>query len=622
MTFPHEEFSASPEENNEAHEVSPWWRPVAVPFASALVAFAIGALVAMLIVSERADVEEAPVVDPSAQVDPTSPIGDSDVGVIDTDASIEELVVDWFSKVEYLPKCRPSLQALVDASAGEEWGQYLSCKTFNVGQVSDGDYNGWIVSYQVLEQDGDLGGPAQRMIAMLVSPEDPKREVVLTSYFETSSMMSPMARSLSGIDFVGSYQEAWNAMMSTARVGDESLRLADLDQQSKNQTLIAGGPLDGQRVSLKWLGTGGFDSDAMYQLPIHLQAYAIGSLADGRLVAPSEELRLRGALVARRADGRTDYYDVLAPIFHPDEQYGYLSAQGTVDVKWNDGATLGLYTKSARTGCGISAPADIISPSAVGELRVTGKTFSGDVISEYVSLPESMTWMHELWAHQQPEGADMSVEAFMAIHPFFFWEDELGRLLRFTRSDAIPMAECGKPVIYLYPETTMDVSVKLAPEGGFSKTEPAYGEGWNVTASPDGTLVNKADGKTYPYLFWEGTGGLYQSPLNFDVVARDDVESYMKTTLAELGLNEKETADFLEFWLPLMQESSYYKIGWHGKTMMDALAPMSLSVRPDSVIRVLMDFEELNAPTASHPQTFRTPKREGFTVVEWGGVLR
>ena len=79
---------------------------------------------------------------------------------------------------------------------------------------------------------------------------------------------------------------------------------------------------------------------------------------------------------------------------------------------------------------------------------------------------------------------------------------------------------------------------------------------------------------------------------------------------------------FLEFWLPRMQDAPYYKIGWHGKNVMDQLAPLSLSVRPDRIVRILMDFEELDTPIAAKPQIFRTPERKGFTVVEWGGVLR
>ncbi|MBI5405143.1 MAG: hypothetical protein HY976_02855, partial [Candidatus Kerfeldbacteria bacterium] len=44
--------------------------------------------------------------------------------------------------------------------------------------------------------------------------------------------------------------------------------------------------------------------------------------------------------------------------------------------------------------------------------------------------------------------------------------------------------------------------------------------------------------------------------------------------------------------------------------------------RPDTVIRVLMDYRPVAAPVAIRPQVLRSIPRTGFTVVEWGGVLR
>lgn len=47
----------------------------------------------------------------------------------------------------------------------------------------------------------------------------------------------------------------------------------------------------------------------------------------------------------------------------------------------------------------------------------------------------------------------------------------------------------AKPVIYLYPESKTDVAVKLAYAGELTCTYPAYQDGWNVSASPDGTAA-------------------------------------------------------------------------------------------------------------------------------------
>ena len=71
------------------------------------------------------------------------------------------------------------------------------------------------------------------------------------------------------------------------------------------------------------------------------------------------------------------------------------------------------------------------------------------------------------------------------------------------------LSGCGggaseKPVIYLYPEEEMEVTVKLDFDGTLTSTYPAYGDGWTVTAQPDGTLTDEK-GREYYCLFWEGS---------------------------------------------------------------------------------------------------------------------
>ena len=53
----------------------------------------------------------------------------------------------------------------------------------------------------------------------------------------------------------------------------------------------------------------------------------------------------------------------------------------------------------------------------------------------------------------------------------------------------------AKPVIYLYPEEQTEVSVKLDYDGELTVTYPAYEDGWNVTAYPDGTLFDAEGNK-------------------------------------------------------------------------------------------------------------------------------
>ncbi len=175
--------------------------------------------------------------------------------------------------------------------------------------------------------------------------------------------------------------------------------------------------------------------------------------------------------------------------------------------------------------------------------------------------------------------------------------------------------------MYLYPTQTEAVSVKLGSNITVKKSEPAYGNGWNVTAEPNGTLTT-ADGKTYPNLYWDGNGASYNTPTTGFVVASKDVEATFKSKLAQLGLNAKEISDFNDFWLPIVTKSPYALISFVPQAEWSKAAPLSISPAPQTLIRVFMDWKPLAEPINVAPQTLPpTPARAGFTAVEWGGLL-
>jgi len=182
------------------------------------------------------------------------------------------------------------------------------------------------------------------------------------------------------------------------------------------------------------------------------------------------------------------------------------------------------------------------------------------------------------------------------------------------------MGERAKPVIYLYPKATQEVRVSVAPAGGVTTSIPALGTGWRVRATPEGRLTNLADGKTYPYLFWESreTQGPDRSKAGF-AVARADLPVFFDEKLTTLGLNAQEKKDFTDFWLPLMAEKPWYRVLFHTPVQIEAAAPLTVEPRPDSVIRVYFEFEAAEVRPEAQGQTLVPGVRQGFTVVEWGG---
>jgi len=222
------------------------------------------------------------------------------------------------------------------------------------------------------------------------------------------------------------------------------------------------------------------------------------------------------------------------------------------------------------------------------------------------------------------EEAGMDFEDYLLSRSVLFWQDPLDRWVGLYDVDYAPVAECGKPVVYLYPEETQEVVVQVS---GVELTEtiPEYGEnGWKVLASPDGQLVNLEDGQEYPYLFWEGKKS---ADLNMDrgfMITSLGLKFFLESSLNELGLNSQERADFMEFWYPIMKAENkpYYFVSFVGTEDFNKVAPLKIEPKPDTLIRVFMYYESLNKPFVTVPQTLNSISRNGFTVVEWGGNLR
>lgn len=177
-----------------------------------------------------------------------------------------------------------------------------------------------------------------------------------------------------------------------------------------------------------------------------------------------------------------------------------------------------------------------------------------------------------------------------------------------------------KPVIYLYPEEETDVSVKVKINGGrLTCTYPDYGSGWNVTAYPDGTLINKADGREYQYLYWEGRGFARWDTSQGFVVKGSDTAEFLQEKLEFMGLTSEEYNEFIVYWLPLMYNNKYNLITFQQEAYTE-LAQLKITPSPDSMLRVFMTFMPLDEEIEIPEQKLESFERTGFTVVEWGGT--
>jgi hypothetical protein len=213
------------------------------------------------------------------------------------------------------------------------------------------------------------------------------------------------------------------------------------------------------------------------------------------------------------------------------------------------------------------------------------------------------------------------LDVFVAKHAVFAYKSPVNGWLIFTLDNLAAVGGCGKPVVYLYPTKTESIDVRVGADVKIS--EPLYNptNGWqNVIAQPNGQLTY--NGTQYGSLYWEGTGrGAYPAITSGTIVARASAADTIRRQLVAQGLNATEVNDFMAYWQSRIPNKPYIRLAWFNTAQLNELAPLMITPKPTTVIRTFLDMKGLDQPISIPAQTFSSPTRNGFTVVEWGGLL-
>ena len=182
---------------------------------------------------------------------------------------------------------------------------------------------------------------------------------------------------------------------------------------------------------------------------------------------------------------------------------------------------------------------------------------------------------------------------------------------------------CDKPIIYLYPECETEVTVKLVKEDKLSYTYPKYEDKWEVVAKPNGDLIDKKTGRNLYSLYWEGKNTKKYNNETLEegfCVKGEDTVKFLEEKLAILGLNERETEEFIIYWLPKMESNKYNYIRFQTKEEIEENMPLEISPKPDTTIRIMMEFKALDEEIQVKEQEIQRVERKGYIAVEWGGT--
>jgi len=267
-------------------------------------------------------------------------------------------------------------------------------------------------------------------------------------------------------------------------------------------------------------------------------------------------------------------------------------------------------------------------------LKQTGTGSDGNPVYEYTN-PKDDADLSKLYSQdyiesgmnkyntiKEDDTTPFTFDQYVQNHPVFYWKDVFGRMIRFESYEFLIVGGCAKPAVYLYPQSTTQINVHLKIDGSLTYSAPRYENGWNVTANSNGILTDKS-GNSFDYLFWEGIFNNLKVNKSLGwMLEKSNVKEFLNTKLDQLGFNTKEKAQFIEYWLPKLQSETgkYLYITFIDEKVMDQLAPLTISPKPDNYKRYFMLYNSENNLRNVVAPTFSSVNRVGFSMFEWGGA--
>jgi hypothetical protein len=173
-----------------------------------------------------------------------------------------------------------------------------------------------------------------------------------------------------------------------------------------------------------------------------------------------------------------------------------------------------------------------------------------------------------------------------------------------------------KPAIYLYPETDSIINVTLEVNGKITETIPDYNGLWSVFVTKEGII----DGK-YDYLYYESEMRHFDIRSEGWCIKTSELGGWFSKMLPRMGLNEKETEQFKEYWLECLSDSDYYEIRLVEDSWLEKDLAVNISPKPEVFIRLIFYIKGHDREISLPEPKVLIPERKGFVAVEWGGIL-
>lgn len=176
-----------------------------------------------------------------------------------------------------------------------------------------------------------------------------------------------------------------------------------------------------------------------------------------------------------------------------------------------------------------------------------------------------------------------------------------------------------KPIMYIYPNEEMDLTVKLKNNNLLTHTYPKYNDAWNIHVKTNGEIYDYNTNRSYYALYWEAIDNTKINTNEGFVVEGKNTIKFLEDKLEYLGLNKMEINEFIVYWIDKLENNKYNYIRFRNTNEVNNYMPLEFSKKPDTLIRIIMDYKPLKEKINVKEQVLEKNTRSGFTVVEWGG---
>jgi len=186
------------------------------------------------------------------------------------------------------------------------------------------------------------------------------------------------------------------------------------------------------------------------------------------------------------------------------------------------------------------------------------------------------------------------------------------------------VGKCYDSPLYLYPETTTNVVIQPKVSNRVYYSKPGLISGsWKLRVDPKGIITDRA-GITYNKVDYNYFSSDYSPPGYGLVATQANLNQTLNFYARSLGLNEKETKDFVSFWEEELTHSlaPYYLISHYPAETASKIMSFEINPTPQTFLQVIMYLKPLQLPISIPLPTFnQIPPRKGFTAVDWSGKI-